>query len=101
MILGGFFAVLMACILVLCMDQWLFKRRYERMTVEEKFLVEVRKKIWLLSKLGYIRKDTETLEELQNRVLEGLSQLFLLKEELVFLRGYEEYLYQRKCSKRF
>lgn len=96
MILSGLLAVTAACIFVLYIDQCLFKRRYKKMTVEERFLVEVRKNIWLLSKLGYIREDTETLEELQNRVLDGLSQLFLTKKEIVFLRGYEEYLYRRK-----
>lgn len=96
MILSGVLAVLIACAMVLLADQWLFRRRYERMTVEERFLAEVRKNLWLLSRLGYKRKDTETLEELQNRVLSGLPQAFPVRTELVFLRGYEEYLYRRK-----
>lgn len=95
MILSGFFAVLVTCILVLCVEQWLFGRRYERMTVEERFLVEVRKNLWLLSKLGYVRQNTETLEELQKRVICSLPQLFQSRKEIIFLRGYEEYLYRR------
>lgn len=96
MLLIGGLMFLLACIMVLCIDQWLFLRRYERMTVEERFLIEVRKNLWLLSKLGYTRIETETLEELQKRVLCGLSQAFEEKQELVFLRGYEEYLYRKK-----
>ena len=96
MILSSLFAVSAACILALCVEQWLFKRRYERMTVEERFLVQVRKNLWLLSKIGYIRQDIETLEELQNRVMNGLSHLFLSKKEIAFLQGYEEYLYRKK-----
>lgn len=95
MILSGFFAVLVTCILVLCVEQWLFGRRYERMTVEERFLVEVRKNLWFLSKLGYVRQNTETLEELQKRVICSLPQLFQSRKEIIFLRGYEEYLYRR------
>lgn len=95
MILSVFWAIPVTCILVLCVDQWLFRRRYERMTVEERFLVEVRRNLWLLSKLGYARQNTETLEELQKRVICGLPQLFQERKELVFLRGYEEYLYRR------
>ena len=96
MLLCGFLAGLIACVMVLLVDQWLFRRRYERMTVEERFLIEVRKNLWLLTRLGYTRRETETLEELQNRVLCGLAQAFPLKEELIFLRGYEEYLYRKR-----
>ncbi len=94
MLFSGLAIVLVACILVFFMDQSLFRRRYERMTVKDKFLVEVRKNLWLLSKLGYTRDATETLEELQNRLKAGLPHFFVSRKEFAFMRGYEEFLYR-------
>lgn len=96
MILSVVMGIMTACALALYMEQWLFKQRYERMTVEERFLIEVRKNLWLLSKLGYTRIETETLEEFHKRVLNELAEVFEASQTLGFLRGYEEYLYRKK-----
>ncbi len=96
MIFTGVIVVLFVCVFMFYYEQWLFQRRYEKMTVEKQFLVEVRRNLWVLERLGYIRQPNETLEELQIRAVNGLEEYFCEKRELVFLRGYEEYLYRRK-----
>lgn len=95
MLVSGFFAACFVCLLVLFIEQTLFKRRYLRMSTEEQFLVEVRRNLWLLSRLGVTRKEDETLEEFQERVRISLPQLFQGKNGFVFFQGYEEYLYRK------
>lgn len=71
----GIVTTCVSCIAVMILEQKMYRKKYMKMLVEEKFLVEVRKNLWLLSKLGYIRKETETLEEFQSRIINELSQL--------------------------
>ena len=64
------------------------------MNVEEKFLVEAKRNLWIFARLGYQRKETETLSELQDRIRQDMPELFEGKAELQLFKGYEEYLYR-------
>lgn len=59
--------VLAGTVLVLAIDSLLFRRKYGRMSVEDKFLVQTKRLLWLLARAGVSRKEEETLEELGKR----------------------------------
>ena len=94
MICGIALAAVMVCLLALWMEQRMFQRRFARMSGEQKFLLEVKRNLWLLSKLGVTRKEAETLEELGERAKDKLSYLPAIEKGFAFLQGYEEYLYR-------
>lgn len=94
LILKSIGGIVFLCLLVLLVERAIRKGRYKRMNTENKFLVEVRRNLWLLTRLGYKREEAETLSELQDRIREDIPELFESKGELVFFKGYEEYLYR-------
>ena len=59
------------------------------MSMEDKFIVEVKRNLWLLSFLGYVRRDDETIAELQQRVKENLPEDLNLQ----YMTFYEEQRY--------
>ena len=65
------------------------------MNREEQFLVEAKRNLWIFARLGYKREISETLSELQERIHVDYPKLFEGKQELVFLKGYQEYLYRQ------
>lgn len=87
--------VIFVCILILLIERIVRKRQYKRMNREEKFLVEAKRNLWIFAHLGHKRGISETLSELQEKIREDYPILFEEKQELVFLRGYQEYLYRR------
>ncbi len=87
--------VILICILILLIERIVRKQQYKRMSKEEKFLVEAKRNLWVLGHLGYKRAVSETLSELQERIREDYPELFEAKQEMVFLKGYQEYLYRR------
>lgn len=94
MVWSGILAAVMVCLLALWVEQRMFQRRFARMSGEQKFLLEVKRNLWLLSKLGVTRKEAETLEELGERAKDKLSYLPAIEKGFAFLQGYEEYLYR-------
>ncbi len=88
------FVVALICIFILLIERVIHKLQYKRMNTEEKFLVEAKRNLWVFAHLGYKRAMSETLSELQKRIREDYPKLFETKQELVFLKGYQEYLYR-------
>lgn len=76
-------------------DFQLAKKRYQKLSVESKFELEVQKSLRLLEVLGYRRADAETLEELQYRAW-ALMQGEQEQGELLFLKIYEDVFYGKK-----
>lgn len=93
---GGILTIIFVCIFLLVIEQILFRRRVLYMTIEEQFLLEIRKTLWILSKLGVKRQEYETLNELQENVRKQLPYVFGNKMSFAFFKGYEEYLYRNK-----
>ncbi|MBQ7933524.1 MAG: hypothetical protein IJ327_01875, partial [Lachnospiraceae bacterium] len=56
---------------------------------------EVKRNLWIWAKLGYKRGEAETLNELEQRIRQGIPQLAEQKAKWTFIRGYQEYLYRK------
>ena len=61
------------------------KRTYRRMSVEQQYVTEVKRNLWLLEKIGYKREISETLSELQERVTKELAEVFETEADWYFL----------------
>ena len=81
--------VLAGTIFVLAADGLLFKRKYKKMSVEDKFLVQTGRLLWLLSQAGVRRKEEETLEELGKRAESSLDGSLSFHT----LTSYEAFIY--------
>lgn len=86
--------VALICILILLVERIIRRQQYKGMNRDEKFLVEAKRNLWVFAQLGYKRPMSETLSELQERIQENYPELFEDKKELVFLKGYQEFLYR-------
>lgn len=84
-------------IIALWIEGTCLKRKYSRMTTEQKFLVEVNRNLWLCEKSGCKRAENETLSELQKRLRERFPDLLKERQEFAFIQYYQEYLY--RCDK--
>lgn len=79
------------CILLLCvaattfwlLDQLIRRSHYRRMVPAARLRIQVEANFWLLSKLGFLRDDSETLSEFCRRI----------PEHCTFINCYEEILY--------
>ncbi len=94
LILQGMALILIICAMMIIAEKILTKKRYKRMSAERKFLVEVRRNLWILARFGYRRTESETLNELQERIRKSRPHWFEKKKEFVFLKAYEEHLYR-------
>lgn len=86
--------VLLAGFCIYRVDGTLSRIRYGKMSLEEKLLVQLKRNVQLLGRLGYPRGEEETLEELEQRAWAVINY----EEEaeswrLQFLRIYEEMVY--------
>lgn len=86
--------VLFAGFGIYAVDGFLARRRYGKLSLEEKLLLELQRNIQLLARLGYPRGEAETLEELERRAWAVLNceegeQVVRLQ----FLQMYEEVVY--------
>jgi len=70
----------------LAIDMLWRRIRYRKLSVEEKFVWQVRKNLWLLERRGFKRRQEETYEEYGNR----------LEASYLFLEMYEALLYGQK-----
>ncbi len=86
--------VVLLCMFILLIERIIRNRQYKGMNREEKFLVEAKRNLWVFAHLGHKREISETLSELQERIRVDYPKLFEEKRELVFLKGYQEYLYR-------
>jgi hypothetical protein len=84
------------CLFALLIEKMRQSRAYQKLTVEQKYVVEIKRNLWLLEKAGYKREESETLSELQFRIGKELPELFEEQTDRHFLTGYEEYLYGEK-----
>ncbi len=85
--------LLPVCFLLFFGEKIRQKRSYNKLSVEQKYVTEVKRNLWLLEKLGYRREASETLSELQDKIREEFPEVFGTKQDLQFLTVYEEYLY--------
>ncbi len=80
-------AFLFCCMaLALWADRRLRRRRYERMGTTERFLYITKQSFWLLSRLGLVREEAETLQEFQRRCEKTLGEGCF--QTLTFLEWY-------------
>lgn len=86
--------IMMVCAIICLIEFWFMRRRYQRKSIDQKFLAHVKRNMWIWSRLGYGRKDAETLEELQERIIQGFPVWMEERTEWIFLKGYQEYLYR-------
>lgn len=89
-------SILLLGIIVFLLDRMIEAFRYKRMNLQEKYNVEVRRNLRILSWLGMDRAEGETLEELGKR----MNQVIKLEKELHFLENYEEFLYGKRAADR-
>lgn len=80
--------VLAGALLLLVAERFIFARKYQKMSPEEKFKVQMKHLEMLLGCLGYTRADQETLSELRTRAVAGLNGAAL--DAFTY---YENYLY--------
>ena len=90
---GAGLAVLLGCLLAaLWADRAVRSRRFARMGLTERFLYVLRQDLWLLSLLGLVRGETETLQEFRERCGKTLET-----EGPASLAFYEELRYGDKA----
>ncbi len=89
--------IFLICVLIIfAVEKTIQGLRYKRMSTEKKFLVEVRRNLWIFARLGYRRKEFETWSELQERIRKNKMHWMDEKKEFVFLKIYQEYLYRNE-----
>lgn len=93
-ILWGICGTLLAFLLIFLLDNIMKHYRYAHMQADEQFFVEIRKNLWVLSRLGLTRKDAETIQEFKSRAQEKLMEE--TDCTFAFLTVYEEVLYGGK-----
>lgn len=75
--------------LIIFLERLIGRWRYGKMSDTQKYMLEIRKNLRILSRLEIERDAGETLEELKVRMSEYLNQ----EEEFCFLEDYEEFIY--------
>lgn len=91
--IGYIILIVIAMIVIgMVLDFYLANRRYQKLSIEARFELEIQKSLRLLAVLGYQREDAETLEELQQRAW-ALTQEDETQNNLWFVRIYEDVLY--------
>jgi len=93
----GVLILLGICLLVFFINLLISKIKYLKKNDTEKFLIDVRKNLWLLEKLGYKRLPSETLDELEGRIGREAPRLTRGTKRLVFIKVYQEYIYRSKA----
>ncbi len=69
-------------------DRAIRRVRYGHMSPEEQFVIEIKRNLWLLSKMEVDRYPSETLQELKVR-----GEKLIPEVKLQFLSDYEDFLY--------
>ena len=75
-------------IIIFLMERLIRKLRYARMSLEERFMLEVKKNLWLLSRLHMERNQAETLEEFKERINLSIPEI-----KILFIDYLEEHIY--------
>lgn len=94
MIVSGVLTLLGICLIVFLAKLHISKLRYRKKNDTEKFLADARKNFWLLEKLGYKRLPSETLDELEGRIVREAPRLSGGTKRLVFIQVYQECIYR-------
>ncbi len=94
MIVCGVLTLLGICLIVFLTNLLISKSRYRKKNDTEKFLADARKNFWLLEKLGYKRLPSETLDELEGRIVREAPRLSGGTKRLVFIQVYQECIYR-------
>lgn len=90
----GALILLGICLVVFLMNLLISKIKYLKKNDTEKFLTDVKKNLWLLERLGYKRLPSETLDELECRIIRTAPRLCGGTRRLVFMQVYQEYIYR-------
>ena len=88
-VLSSICFTLITGILILFLERLIRWYHYQKMNVEQKYLVQVKRNLKLLSKLGLVRKEEETIEEFEKRIRMELSE----EHKFYFLELHEKFLY--------
>lgn len=79
--------------LLLLLDNFIGKYRYKKLDIRQRYVVEMRRNLRILSWLELKQREGETLEELQRRV----NLVLAPQKEFRFVEEYEEFLYGEKA----
>ena len=97
--IGTFLGLVCGCAGILFAERTLQRYRYKKLAPQARFEKRVRRLLWIWSKLGYSRREEETLQELKERIeTDWKPEWSLLQKEepwrkAMFLQSYQEYLY--------
>lgn len=91
LIFPGICGILAVVLFIFLMDYLMGRYRYLHMEVRQQFFVEIRRNLWVLSRYGLVREDTETMQEFRERI-QREGQMVPVCGYL-FLTCYEEVLY--------
>lgn len=93
LMLFGILGIMAVVLLLFLADRRIRRYRYRKWSKEQQFEEEVRKINWLLSKLGYLRGESQTLAEFKIQVDSFLQQEEGWEAGCSYLKYYEEYRY--------
>ncbi|MBQ9123375.1 MAG: transglutaminase domain-containing protein [Lachnospiraceae bacterium] len=91
------------CIAVLLGEKLVQRYYHSRLPLSRQFEIYVKRLLWIWSRLGYQRKEEETLQELQDRIRENEAEVITGQDKLQslrkaeFLQMYQDYLYGDLC----
>lgn len=88
--------ILLICFIGFIVQKVINGYRYKRMGIEDRFLMQYKKNMWILAGMGYKRRESETLDELQARISESIPEFMENRQGFVFMESYQEYLYAGK-----
>ncbi|MBR4082773.1 MAG: transglutaminase domain-containing protein [Lachnospiraceae bacterium] len=88
--------ILLICLVGFIVQKVINRYRYKRLGTEERFLLQYKKNMWILTGMGYKRSESETLDELQLRIYEAIPEVMEYKKGFVFMKDYQEYVYAGK-----
>ncbi len=73
------------------------RRKYLSASLEQRFLVCVKRNLWIAALLGYKRESCETLEEFRIRICAEDTDFDEAQLSWSFLNAYQEYLYRDRA----
>lgn len=96
-VLTAIAAIVIGSALTFTFERLYRRKKQQRLHTEEKFLLILKSIFWILTKLGLVREQTQTLQEFQEkRIVPFLAQEEVGMTSLQTIGWYEDYLYGHK-----